>query len=109
MWFFLPDLLLLVIDLITHYAPSKKGKAVRKRFKLLRKKDWYQELLKKHSRLMEMKSAVRDLVWEWDIELILNREEDMKFFRLELENVLTNLEYENRDYYRPTSKVNGRD
>ncbi|MEH6889360.1 hypothetical protein V7024_06435 [Bacillus sp. JJ864] len=68
--------------------PSKKNRTINKKFKLLRKENWYKKILEKYGALISMNDSVRNFVGQRDIEKILRNMEKTKEFQAELEEVL---------------------
>ncbi len=71
--------------------PSKRNRAINKKFRRLRKEIWFKGILERYSALIfiQMNNSVRNFIEQTDIEKILKFPEETKKFQIEFENLLS--------------------
>lgn len=69
-------------------VPSVDNKKINTKFKLLRKEEWYSNLLFRYGTLIQMNNSLRHFIGENDIESIINDSGKLKKFQADLVKII---------------------
>lgn len=78
----------LLIEIALYTWPSKRNRALWRKFKLLKKQDWYRKLQDQHLKGFHLNDAVREYIERWDVEKMVLEPEQIETFTIGLQDIL---------------------
>lgn len=82
------EFIALLIEVAVYAWPTKKNRALWRKFRLLRKEDWYRKLQNQHLKGFHLNDSARKYIEQWDIEEMVHNPEMVETFRIGLRDIL---------------------
>jgi len=78
----------ILLELMYYTWPTKRNRSLWRKFKLLKKQDWYRKLQDQHLKGFHLNEAVREYIEQWDVPNMVKEPAQAETFTIGLKEIL---------------------